>query len=299
MPRNARSLAASPKAKASRLIVAAVAMVATQLLSGCAVVDFEQRRWIFQPTRQTWTPGEAAAQSMQDVWIDHVSSSAEHRGTPVRLHGLWLPQDQPQAPVLLFLHGARWDVRASAPRMRDLHALGFAVLGLDYRGFGQSDTALPSEDLAAEDALAAWVWLAQRHPQLKRYVYGHSLGAGVAVRLAETVHDEAGLIVDSGFTSTADVFRSYRLGWLPITRFITQRFDSGARIGQVGSPVLVLHGAEDTMVPPRLGRALFDRASDPKRFVLVPGAVHENASQLGQVLLRQAVAELFGMGAQR
>lgn len=133
----------------------------------------------------------------------------------------------------------------------------------------------------------------------KRYVYGHSLGAGVAVQLAQVVPDEAGLIIEGSFTSTADVFRSYRLGWVPITRFITQTFDSGSRIGQVGSPVLVVHGADGDMVPPRLGQALFALAREPKRFVLVPGAVHENASHLGQAPLRVALEELFGIGAGR
>ena len=62
---------------------------------------------------------------------------------PVKLHGLWLAQPRADAPVLLYLHGARWDVRSSAQRMRRMHELGFAVLGIDYRGFGQSSPALP------------------------------------------------------------------------------------------------------------------------------------------------------------
>jgi alpha-beta hydrolase superfamily lysophospholipase len=279
----------------SRWQGAVLALAAVALLSGCAIVDFEQRRWIFQPTRQTWAAGEVAAQGMRDVWIDHVSAVEEQRGQAVRLHGLWLPQADTAAPVLLFLHGARWDVRASAPRMRDLHALGFAVLGVDYRGFGLSTEALPSETLAAEDALAAWHWLARQHPQQKRYVYGHSLGAAIAVSLAVAVQDESGLIVEGAFTSTADVFRSYRLGWVPITPFITQTFDSASRIAQVGSPLLVLHGGDDGMVPHRLGRALYGLATPPKRFVLVDGAAHENASALGQEQFRQAVADLFGI----
>lgn len=262
---------------------------------GCAIVDYEQRRWIFQPTRQTWAPGELAAQGMQDVWIDHALVQPQNRGEPVRLHGLWLAQPDARAPVLLFLHGARWDVRASAPRMRDLHALGFSVLGLDYRGFGLSSPELPSEALAAEDAQAAWLWLSSMYPGSKRYIYGHSLGAAIAVRLAHDVVDESGLIVEGAFTSTADVFRSYRLGWVPITSFITQTFDSASRIGRVGSPVLVVHGGNDSMVKPRLGRALYERAQQPKRFVLVEGAVHEDASTVGQLQYRQALADLFGI----
>ena len=265
-------------------------------LAGCAIVDHEQRRWIFMPTKSTWAPALAAAEGMHDVWIDHTSAHPGHVGEAVRLHGLWVPQPDPAAPVLLFLHGVRWDVRASAPRMRQLHALGFAVLGIDYRGFGRSSDTLPSETLAAEDAHAAWGWLARTHPASRRFVFGHSLGGAIAVQLAHDVPDEAGLIVEGGFTSAADVFRSTSWGWLPITWLMTQHFDAGSRISQVGSPVLVVHASDDSMIAPQLGRALYDLAQHPKRFVLVEGAVHENTGVVGQQQYRQALHELFGLG---
>ncbi len=274
----------------------AVAAVLGSQIAGCAVVDYEQRRWIFMPGNRTWGPGQAAAEGMHDVWIDFVSAHPEHPGEAARLHGLWLPQPDSAAPVLLFLHGVHWDVRASAPRMRQLHALGFSVLGIDYRGFGRSSAAMPSETLIAEDARAAWDWLARTHPHARRYVFGHSLGSAVAVRLAHEVPDEAGLIVEGAFTSVAEVFRSTSWGWLPITGLITQHFDAASRIGKVGSPVLVVHGSEDSMIAPQLGRALYERAVPPKRFVLVPGAVHENTDVIGAQQYREALRGLFGLG---
>ena len=265
------------------------------LMPGCALVDHEQRRWIFQPITSSWGPGEAAARGMQDVWIDYVSQHPEQKGQPVRLHGLWLPQDDAAAPVALFLHGVRWDVRASAPRMRSLHALGFSVLGIDYRGFGRSSPAMPSETLIAEDVHATWQWLARTQPQARRFVFGHSLGAAVAVRLAAEVDDEAGLMLEGAFTSTADVLRSTSWGWLPVTGLITQHFDAASRVAQVGSPLLVVHAAQDTMIAPTLGRALYERARPPKRFVLVDGAVHENTDSVGREAYREALRELFGL----
>ena len=275
----------------------AVAAVLCAQIAGCAVVDYEQRRWIFMPGNRTWGPGLAAAEGMHDVWIDYVSAHPEHLGEAVRLHGLWLAQPDAAAPVLLFLHGVHWDVRASAPRMRRLHALGFSVLGVDYRGFGRSSETMPSETLVAEDARAAWDWLARNHPQSRRFVFGHSLGSAIAVQLAHDVPDEAGLIVEGAFTSVADVFRSTSWGWLPITGLITQHFDAVARIAQVGSPVLVVHASEDTMIAPQLGRALYERALPPKRFVLVQGAVHENTDVIGAQQYRDALRDLFGLRA--
>jgi uncharacterized protein len=268
-------------------------VLALLTLAGCASLDQQQRKWIFQPGQRAWWGGEQAAQGMQDVWIEFRSREAD---SAVKLHGLWLPQDRADAPVLLYLHGARFDVRGSAHRMRRMHELGFAVLGVDYRGFGRSDDQLPSEDTAYEDARAAWDWLAARHPQARRFIFGHSLGGAIGVHLAAEVADEAGLLVEGSFTSIPDVVGTYKFGWLPISPLITQRFDAGSRIPRVGSPVLVVHGSEDRTIAPELGRGLYERALGPKRFVLVEGGSHHSTNAVGQPLYRQAIRELFGLG---
>ena len=270
------------------------ALLAVGLIAGCGTLDEKQREWVFQPSKSTWWGGAVAAEGMDDVWIDFHSREAD---APVRLHGLWLPQPAADAPVLLYLHGARWDVRSSANRMRRMHELGFAVLGIDYRGFGQSTDMLPSETMAYEDARAAWDWLAARHPQAKRYVFGHSLGGAIAVHLAGEVDDAAGLIVEGSFTSIPDVVSTFKWGWLPVGPLVTQRFDAARRIEHVRVPVLVVHGSADGLIRPELGQALYERAPQPKRFVLVEGGSHHNTNAVGQPLYREAVAELFGVRA--
>lgn len=269
-------------------------VLAAGSLLGCAVLDERQRAWIFQPTDRSWGNSASLAQGMQDVWIDYDSAVT---GRPVRLHGLWHAADEAAGacqPVLLYLHGARWDVRGSAPRIRRMQALGFSVLAIDYRGFGQTSHELPSEAMAVEDARAAWDWLARRHPQAPRFIFGHSLGGGVAVALAEQVRDQRGLILEGTFTSIPDVASTMKWGWLPVGPLITQRFDSAARIARVGSPVLVVHGTQDRLIPPELGRRLFDAAAQPKAFVLVEGGTHHNTHSVGQAQYRAALPRLFG-----
>ena len=266
------------------------------LNAGCSTLDEQQRRWIFQPGERTWSGGLWAAEGMQEVWIDlDEKSPAAESAAPMRLHGLWLAQPRADAPVLLYLHGARYDVRGSAPRIRRMHELGFSVLAVDYRGFGRSTPALPSEASATDDAAAAWRWLAQQHPASRRYVFGHSLGAAIAVHLASEVDDAAGLIIEGGFTSISDVASTFRWGWLPFGPFVTQRFDAAGRIARLRIPVLVVHGSEDRLIPPELGRALYERAPKPKRFVLVEGGSHHSTNAVGQPQYRAAIAELFGI----
>ena len=263
------------------------------VLGGCATLNDKQGEWIFQPSDRTWRGGLEASQGMQDVWIEFDSALA---GKPVKLHGLWhaaSPAQDRKAPVMLYLHGARWNVTGSAPRIRRMQELGFSVLAVDYRGFGKSDTTAPTESLALEDARAAWDWLAAHYPDQPRYIFGHSLGGAIAIALASNVTDEAGTIVEGTFTSIPDVFNTMKWGWLPLGGLITQRFDSLKKVAHIGSPLLVVHGEQDQLIKPELGRQLFDAAVMPKAFVLVPGGSHHNTNSVGQAQYREALAQLF------
>ncbi|MDO9484017.1 MAG: alpha/beta fold hydrolase [Hydrogenophaga sp.] len=278
----------------NRLFLALIATLG--LLAGCASLDERQREWIFQPSDRSWSRGAEAAEGMADVWIDFQSRET---GQPVRLHGLWVPHESFDAradtPVLLYLHGARWNVTGSAFRMRRMQALGFSVLGVDYRGFGRSTNELPSETLAAEDARAAWDWLGQQYPSRPRYIFGHSLGGAIAIELAAQVPDETGTLVEGTFSSIPDVVSTFKWGWLPVSPLITQRFEAVKRVPHIGSPLLVVHGSQDRLISPELGRKLFDAATEPKAFVLVEGGSHHNTHSVGQAQYREALAGLFGL----
>jgi alpha-beta hydrolase superfamily lysophospholipase len=267
------------------------ALLCLGVLGGCTSLDEQQRKWIFQPSKQTWWASQSV-EGVQDVWIEFDSRQTR---AAARLHGLWLPAEHADAPVLLYLHGARWDVTGSTARLRRMRELGFSVLGIDYRGFGKSTDELPSEQTAYEDARVAWQWLARQHPQAPRYIFGHSLGSAIAVQLASEVEDAKGVILEGSFTSIAAVFQTFKWGWLPVSALITQRFDAGERIVNVKAPILIVHGSNDSLIRPELGRALFERAVGPKRFVLVEGGSHYNTNALGQSLYRESMRDLFGL----
>jgi len=275
----------------------AAALTAFAAVAGERLIDTQQRKWIFRPQKQNrWSQARALRRlsDMQEVWIGFESKVS---GIPARLHGLWLPHPDAQAPLLLYLHGAQHEVTSSADRLRRLQRMGFSVLAVDYRGFGKSGSELPSEASAYEDAHAAWQWLAAQQPGRARYIFGHSLGGAIAIHLAAEVDDAAGLIIESSFTSMSDVVASFSQGWSAVRRFITQRFDAAQKIRTVRAPVLVVHGDRDLLIPHALGRALYDAAVSSKRFVLVPGGSHHDTHAVGEGPLRQALFELFGLPA--
>lgn len=276
------------------LLCSALALCA---VTGCGLLDERQRDWIFQPGDRAWGSSAASAEGMDDVWIPFDSAVSKE---PVRLHGLWLEHDgaqtaaATQAPILLYLHGARWNVQGSAPRMRTMQQLGFAVLGIDYRGFGKSSTELPSEDRAFEDARAAWDWLAARYPDRPRYIFGHSLGGAVAIDLASKVRDASGVLVEGTFTSIPEVAAGMKWGWLPIGWLITQRMESVRKVAHISAPLLVVHGSDDRLISPDLGRRLFEAAPEPKAFVVVEGGTHHDTIVRGRAQYRHALQRLFG-----
>lgn len=266
-----------------------LALLAVAGLIGCSALDERQRQFIFNPGISRWGHGDM---DLKDVWIPFTSRLTSES---VKMHGLWLG-DAPamlgtKQPVVLYLHGARWDVWASRTRISRLHDMGFAVLAIDYRGFGKTTSGLsegstpsntlPSESMAYEDAQAAWNWLAERFPKQPRYIYGHSLGGAIAIDLASKVNDERGTIVEGTFSSVRDVFATTNWGWLPIGPLLTQRFESIDKVRRIGSPLLVVHGSDDEIIKPILGERLYAAANSPKRFIMVEGGNHHNTSSVG------------------
>ena len=107
--------------------------------------------------------------------------------------------------------------------------------------------------------------------------------------------DEAGTIVEGSFTSLPDVVGGTKWGWLPVSMLMTQRFEAVKHVAEIGSPLLVVHGSEDNLIKPELGRRLYEAAHGPKEFVLVEGGSHHNTIALGQAQYRQAMTSLFGL----
>lgn len=277
-------------------------LVAMAFSVGCTSFETQQRKWIFQATAKVATAEElelrARRDGMASEWIAYTAPST---GRPIRLHALWAAHDDPKAPVLLYLHGVRLDLTRSTFRIEQMRELGFSVLAIDYRGFGYSTDELPSESGVVEDAGAAWRWLGEHHPNAPRYVFGHSLGGAVALQLAARLADgpaaeePKGVIVEGTFTSIGDMFGTFEWGWLPVSLLITERFDSLAAAPRIKAPLLVVHGSDDSLVPSRFGRRVYERATAAKRFLLIEGGTHSTTTWRGAEQYRAALRDFFGL----
>jgi alpha-beta hydrolase superfamily lysophospholipase len=256
---------------------------------GCAYLSEKQGELIFRPTQQTfWGYNDEVARGFQDHWVPVAEGQ--------QLHAWYLASPDANAPAVLYLHGARWNLTGSATRIERWRRLGFSVLAVDYRGFGRSAAVAPTEAYAYEDAEAAWNYLATLAPGKPRFIVGHSLGGAIAAELARRHPEASGLVLESTFTSVQDMVDQSAWGFLPVSLILTQKFDTLSKIGQVKMPVLITHGTRDSIVPFAMGERLFQAANSPKRFIKVEGAGHHNLSGVAFDEYRSAIAELFNRG---
>lgn len=246
-----------PVTRASLPRRAALAVCALGL-SGCAWWRRQEHEIALRPTLTE--PGHVAAAA--GFWRpgDLRERVALPGGQQLALW--WLPQASADAPALLYLHGTFRNLYQNMPKIDALRRAGWAVLGVDYRGWGDSSDTVPTEASILADAAVAWQALVQRQPQAsRRVIYGHSMGGAVAVALAaerRVGRDYAALVLESTFTRMPDVARA--AGWLgrAAGAITSLSFDSLARIGRVDAPVLMLHGSADDTVPLALGERLRD-----------------------------------------
>ena len=270
---------ALPRLTLRRLIGAAVLAAASVV--GCSQLDSWQRQTIFSPQSepQTWWREPAKGTQVYDLALAN--------GDKVRA---WYWQSpQADAPTVLYLHGARWNLNGSAFRIDGWTRKGYSILAIDYRGFGASTPRLPSEASALEDAMAGLKELARLQPDpARRFVYGHSLGGAIAIDLAARPDqpDFAGLIVESSFTSISAMLATLKWGRVPgASLLVTQPFDSVDKLAAMHTPMLFMHGTADRVVPHTMSDQLYEAAHNVtpglKRLVKIEGASHSGAFRSG------------------
>jgi uncharacterized protein len=228
----------------------------------------QQRRLIYFPSPGPVPSAASMLPGGRDVVLDTEDG--------IRLGAWYLPAPGgSRGPAVLIFNGNGGDRSGRALLAIGLSRLGLSVLSFDYRGYG-GNPGRPSETGLAADARAAQSWLSKQ-PDVDpdRIVYfGESLGAAVSIGLA-TERPPAAVVLRSPFTSLAEVGRVH-YPWLPVEWLLIDRFPSIDRIGSLKTPIMVIAGDRDDVVPEKLSRKLYDEAPEPKRYLLLPGTGHND-----------------------
>jgi pimeloyl-ACP methyl ester carboxylesterase len=148
-----------------------------------------------------------------------------------------------------------------------------AWLLVDYRGYAASGGS-PSEKALVEDAFLWHAEALKRAPHSKIYVFGRSLGSGVAVQLA-AARPVAGVILVTPYDSMVEV-AAHHYPFLPVRWLLRHRFESIRHAPRVWAPLLCLAAARDQVIPIVHARRLYDAWRAPKRWVELPQAGHNS-----------------------
>ncbi|MFN6538741.1 MAG: alpha/beta hydrolase [Nostoc sp. EkiNYC01] len=246
----------------------------------CLFLFMRQTRFIFFPSVVIEKTPEFFNLPYEEVWLP----VAVKIGKVEHIHGWWIKAKQPNAKVLLYLHGNGINIGANIAHANRFYQLGFSVLLIDYRGYGRSEGSFPNEKRVYEDAATAWNYLVQQQEISPRqiFIYGHSLGGAIAIDLAVKHPQAAGLIVESSFTSIRDLIAYRNMFWMfPVDLILTQRFESIKKLPNLKMPVLFIHGVDDLVVPSFMSQKLYAAAPEPKQLLLVPAAEHNNTALVG------------------
>ncbi len=282
----------------------AVLLLAPALCS-CAWLDEWQRELALRPTPTRPGQAEQAAASFKEGDLRFVQTAP---GTTQAVSMWWLPQADPQAPALLYLHGTFRNLYGNLSKINALREAGYAVLAVDYRGWGDSAPIVPSEATINADAQLAWAEFQRRAPDAsRRVVFGHSMGGAVAVTLASQLRsveqggaDYAALVLESTFNRMPDVAATAGFWGRVAASATTLDFNSQSRIGRVNAPITMLHGSADKTVPVELGRKLRDAAPAGTRWVEFAGGthsrLHEESPELYQDTMKSILPSALAEG---
>ncbi len=201
------------------------------------------------------------------------------------ISALYLPVAESRYTVL-YNHGNGEDLGEIRPRLEYLRGKGFSVFSYDYPGYGTS-SGKSNEELAYKTAEAAYAYLTDKlniSPD-RIILYGRSVGSGMAVELAKR-HSGAGLILEGPFVSTFRVMTRFKI--LPF-----DKFDNLSKIAGIKMPVLIIHGNRDKVVPFWHGKKLYEAANQPKIFLPIPEAGHNNIPDVAAEKYGQAIDEFY------
>ena len=211
----------------------------------------------------------------------------------LKLGAWYVPPSYAGVGTTVILFNGNGGTRAlRAPLAAALAARGIGTLMVDYRGYA-GNPGSPSEDGLAADARAALQYVTSRADvNANRVVYfGESLGTGVAVRLA-TEQPPLALILRSPYTSLVDMGRHF-YPFLPVRRFLRDRFESIERINHVKRPLLVICARRDSIVPSSQSQRLYEAAAQPKRLLIVENVDHNDYELLAGPRLIETIASFL------
>ena len=174
----------------------------------------------------------------------------------------WYYKKNENYKTLVFFHGNAGDLSNRIYKLNELSKLNLNYLIFAYRGFNDNE-GMPSEEGLYKDAENVIKWLKSKNIlENKIILYGESLGTAVAIHTAQS-KNFSGIILEAPFTSMVDLGQKY-YPFFPVKFLLKDKYESKKKLNLINSPVLVMHGEKDKIVPFYMGKQIFEILPSPK-----------------------------------
>jgi fermentation-respiration switch protein FrsA (DUF1100 family) len=220
---------------------------------------------VFYPDNVNVIPTDKLPYGIQEITITTEDN--------IKITSLYLPSAESNK-VLIYFHGNAGNIYHRIPSLLQIHDLGVNVIGVSYRGYGKSEGDA-SEDGIYLDGEAIYQYVTGHMGFSKENIilFGRSIGTTVAINIAQS-KNVRGIILVTPLTSAKDHAKASGLGVM--ASLAGDSFDNITKIENIKSPLLVIHGTSDNIIPYSMGREIFDKAKVKKEFVKIDGADHNN-----------------------
>ena len=197
------------------------------------------------------------------------------------LNALHFTRKDPKG-VIVYYHGNAGNLERWGSVVQFFVQKNWDVVVMDYRGYGKS-TGERSEEALFSDAQLFYQYVLKHFDEAEILVYGRSLGTAMATKIASQ-NQPAHLILETPFYDLHDIAKK-RFPLLPLKSLLKYKFNSYQHMQSVNSPITILHGTEDTVVPLDSGEKLYNSIPGiRKRLVVIPGGAHNNLVEFPEYL---------------
>ena len=192
----------------------------------------------------------------------------------------WFVKPKKNNPILLYFQGNSFDIGERSHRIERYIKKNWGVLLLSWRGYG-GNKGKPTEKNLYIDGKSAIKWIKKNtHTKINNIVlYGESLGTGVAVEMGMHFSFKS-IILEAPFTSIPDIAKE-RYKIFPTKYLVLDKFDNYDKIDKISSPLLIISGKKDEIIPHSHSKKLFLKAKKPKESVFIDEAMHNNLYDFG------------------
>jgi hypothetical protein len=277
------------KTKAFNFALSAGCFALTLIFSACS-----PQRFFYYPNRTLYVDPDKVGLHPELVQYPSLDGKL--------LTALYFKTDQRPKGTIVHFHGNFGNVSNHFPLSLFLLKYGFDVLAFDYEGYGASE-GRPTPKNLVEDGIAS-VRYAQAHlrsPSAGVAIFGQSVGGAAAIVVAAEEPLVKAALIEAAFSGHAAMARAALkrniLTWplypfAPL--FMNRSYDPIRFVGRISPrPVFFIHGDQDRIVPVQMSKELYERAIEPKKLWIVPGAGHLEPHHLAGVEYEKAVADFF------